>query len=301
MSQLALAPPGSYWFWVGLLILLSLLAFIGSFWLLQRARLIEDTPTSRLRSAAQGYVQIEGNARWMPGPEIVSPLSRLPCVWWRFRIEEWVERGRNSRWEVVEEGGSDDLFLIVDMTGECIVDPEGAEVRPTHDRTWRGFSPWPTEVPLRSPLFSMGQYRYSEKLIPVGERLFATGWFRTQSAHSEFDDAREVRELLAEWKRDRHELLRRFDTNGDGQIDSEEWEAARRAALEQVRAAQIERSADPDLNVLCEPPTRMPFLLWSAPKTALARRLKWVAGAGLAAATVGAGFALRLLHLRGTL
>jgi hypothetical protein len=301
MQHLALAQPGHFWLWTSALILLSIAAFSAAFWLLQRARLIEDTPTSRLRSAAQGYVQVEGNARWMPGPDIISPLSRQRCVWWRYSIEERVTRGNREEWMTIESGESSDLFLLIDPTGECIIDPEGAEVQPSIERSWRGFSTYPTDIPKRSPWFSMGQYRYREKLIVVGERLFATGWFRTQSAHTEFDDAQEVRELLAEWKRDRHELLRRFDTNKDGQIDVQEWEAARRAALEQVRAAQLERSTDPDLNVLSEPPTRLPFVLAAAPKHAVARRLKWIAGAGLLASTVGAGWAVRLLQGHGVL
>src|SRR5690606_12268401 len=63
----------------------------------------------------------------------------------------------------------------------------------------------------------------------------------------------DVRELLREWKRDRRELLRRFDANRDGEIDPQEWEAARRAAVEQVRAVHVEQSLSPDLHVLPQP------------------------------------------------
>jgi hypothetical protein len=36
-------------------------------------RLIADTPTARIRSAPQGFVQFEGTADWLPGPEIHAP------------------------------------------------------------------------------------------------------------------------------------------------------------------------------------------------------------------------------------
>jgi multidrug resistance efflux pump len=40
------------------------------------ARLIEDTPTSQVRSAAQGLVELVGTARGMPGAPVIAPLSR---------------------------------------------------------------------------------------------------------------------------------------------------------------------------------------------------------------------------------
>ena len=60
------ADPDGFWW----LCTLLAAATLGSGWLgfrrLKRARLIEDTPTQRLRSAAQGYVELEGAAstRW---------------------------------------------------------------------------------------------------------------------------------------------------------------------------------------------------------------------------------------------
>ena len=51
-------------------------------------RLIEDTPAAKIRSAPQGYVEIEGIGRMMDGPPIIAKVSGLPCVWYRYKIEE---------------------------------------------------------------------------------------------------------------------------------------------------------------------------------------------------------------------
>ena len=68
------------------LLLLSLAASIGGliwgFRSWRRSRLIEDTPLSRVRSATQGYVELGGRARLMPGPPILAPLTLQSCTWW---------------------------------------------------------------------------------------------------------------------------------------------------------------------------------------------------------------------------
>ena len=65
----------------------SAVALGYGFILLARARLMEDTPLSLIRSAAQGYVELQGTARTLPGPPIVAPLSGGRCCWWRYRID----------------------------------------------------------------------------------------------------------------------------------------------------------------------------------------------------------------------
>ena len=37
-------------------------------------RLIEDTPTAKIRSAPQGYVELEGTGKLMDGPPIIAKL-----------------------------------------------------------------------------------------------------------------------------------------------------------------------------------------------------------------------------------
>jgi hypothetical protein len=285
------------WLWIsgGAIAALGLL-FTG-FALLRRARLLEDTPTSLIRSAAQGYVELSGHARLLPGPPIVSPLSDTPCVWWSYHVQERYSEGGKTEWRTVENETSGELFLLADSTGECIVDPDYADVTASLRRSWGG----PVQRPHCPPdgsWFTFGSYRYNEKLILVGAPLYTTGWFRTQTSILDFNESRDVSELLAEWKRDRRTLLKHFDTNGDGEIDLQEWEAARRAALEQVRARQVEQSLNPELNVLAKPPDHRPFILSTLTQKSLTRRFRfWGLLCLLAAVTIG-GVCVHLLQLQ---
>lgn len=288
------APAGPFWLGAALLALASLAAFWTGFRELRHARLIEDTPTSRIRSAAQGYVELCGFARLLPGPDIFSPLSRARCAWWRYRIEhlETVQDGQRRRreWRVVEEACSEELFLLADETGECIVDPHGARAWPSLRRRWYGATSRPLEVPATSPWIGFGDWRYTEELITVGDPLYALGRFRSQTAVRADDEAAELRERLRQWKAEPRELLRRFDADGDGEISAAEWETARRTALEEIRAEHLEHALQPDLHVLCRPPDGREFLISTLSEKGLAWRLRaralGLAGAGLAGGLV---------------
>lgn len=74
----------------------------------RRAWRLADTPIARIRPAPQGYVELYGRARLLPGPPILAPLSSLPCAWYRYQIEE---RSSGGRWWLVESGDSDNLSL----------------------------------------------------------------------------------------------------------------------------------------------------------------------------------------------
>lgn len=264
-QELAAANAGDFWFWTGAALLASVGGFVVAFASLHKARLIENTPTSLIRSAAQGYIELDGFARLLPGPEIHSPLSGARCCWWRYRIEQKETTSRNgrrtTRWRTIESGTSDALFLIADATGECVIDPEGAEVDPSLTRQWRGTTRRPQQIPGKSTWLQFGDYRYKEELLGVGDPLYALGWFRSQSGHHDFNEDAEVGDLLRTWKADQRALLARFDANRDQTIDLQEWGAVRRAALAEVRAAHLQRSVDPDVHVLSRPADGRPFLL----------------------------------------
>lgn len=267
--------------WTTLLVGCGLLGTGAMFWglrQLRRLRQLEDTPTSLIRSAAQGYVELRGNARLLPGEPVTAPLSLGRCVWWRYKVERRETVFRNGRtrreWQTLESGESTDLFLLVDHSGECIVDPEGAKVIPSRRQRWYGSVRRPQRGPQAGSWSVFGSYRYTESTIDVGAPLYATGWFRSQMAVTSAGTDREVRDLLSDWKRDRRALLARFDRNRDGQIDTAEWEEVRRAAFAQVEREQRDEPVRPNLHVLSCPPRREPFLLSTHSQEQIIGRLR---------------------------
>jgi len=269
--------------------LLAAFAFIWRNW--RRARLLEDTPTARIRSAPQGYVELEGEGRPLPGPPIVAPLTGTPCLWYRYRveIEEEDSHGQavHRRWRTLASGVSDALFEVDDGTGRCVIDPEGAEVVPDVSDTWYGDTPKPAAGPKRLGRLTIGSgdYRYTEERLLPGH-LYAVGWF--ESVRPGDGDLRaEISARLRAWKQDPGMLLRRFDRNGDGEIDAAEWEHARAEAERETLAERAERAVQSATHLLRLPTDGRPFILSAEPQARLAGRFRRRAlGALLATALV---------------
>jgi hypothetical protein len=188
----------------------------------RRYRQIHDLPTSNVASAAQGYVELLGQARMLPGTQVLSRLSSSPCCWYSYQIEE---KGSNDKWHTVDSGRSVERFLLVDETGQCVIAPEGAEVL-THDhKQWEA-----------------GSYRYNEWLLLGRTVLYAIGEFSTTSAAAATarDERADVGALLADWKKKEQRLRERFDLDRDGRIDLKEWGLARLQAQREVRKQHAE-------------------------------------------------------------
>jgi hypothetical protein len=221
--------------------LLALAALLACFSRLRRDRFMADTPLVRIRSAAQGYVRIEGIASEPPGEAMRSPLTGRTCVWWDYRVdyEEKTERGATV-YRAIEKATSVTPFVLSDSDGECLVGPVGAEVTATINDRWRGNTPHPTGLPYFQSGFLVagtGAYVYHERLIAPGSRLSVLGELRS---HTEFGAVDEkTQEILRQWKLNQPALLRRFDRNHDGQIDAAEWDAARAAARTEAEATVL--------------------------------------------------------------
>lgn len=277
--------PAEYWLAVALLALVGAAGFIRGFRWWRWARLIEDTPTSRVRSAAQGYVELVGTGRRMPGAPVIAPLSRLPCTWWRYTVERRTRDTKSrTRWSVVSRGVSDALFLLEDDTGQCIVDPDGADVLPQATDTWYGSTPLPEAgPPIHRGFRGFGRdYRYRESRMHDGDPLYAVGWFRTEGGVLPGAIADDVAALLREWKKDQASLLARFDSDGDGILTLAEWEKAREAAHEQVLEQRRREAVRPGVHVLARPSVPgKPLLLAAGDAQRLARRYRWHSAGGL--------------------
>lgn len=229
----------------------------------RRQRLIQDIPTSRIASAAQGYVELSGRIDSHNSETLLAKLSQTPCVWYRYQIEK---KDSEGDWRVEEFGDSDETFFMSDATGTCVVDPEGAEVT-----TWR------------KNVWVKHDRRYTEYLLLPDDDLYALGDFTTLGYNASPQETRqEVGALLAAWKTDRSALLRRFDANQDGEIDLAEWETARTAAEEQICAAHIERAAGSPVHLLGKPKSNRPFLLSNLGYQKLSRRYRFWAWGHLA-------------------
>ena len=289
--------PVEYWLFLAAVAATGAWGFVRGFRWWHWARLIEDTPTSRVRSAAQGYVELTGTGRRMPGAPVIAPLSKLPCTWWRYTVERRVRDSRNRlRWRVVSHRVSDSLFCLEDETGRCIIDPEGADVLPAATDKWYGATPLPVAgPPMHRGFRGFGSdYRYRESRMHDGDPLYAIGWFRTEGNVQPGAAEEEVGALLRQWKRDQATLLGRFDADGDGTLSMLEWEQARAAAHQRVMAERRRQAAEPGIHILERPRDGRPLLLAAGDAQRLARRYRWHAVAGLAAFVgAAAGSAIR--------
>lgn len=243
----------------GWLICLSIMAAISILaWLsaLNRLRTIRDTPTSKIASAAQGYVELIGRGHPF-GEPLLGKLSLLPCLWYRYQIER---RESENRWKTMDSGESDDSFILRDETGECVVDPEQAEILTQHRDQWHD-----------------GDYRYTEWKLIEHDSLYVIGQFRTQGGSSlDFNTREELNALLAEWKKDMPTLLKRFDLDNNGTLDMQEWMLARSAAKREVAKMMRETQEQPDINIISRPREGELFLISNLDQDKLSLRfLLW--------------------------
>lgn len=241
--------------WIGTLGGVAVLAFIAWVMSFRRALAISDTPTSRIASAAQGYVELIGLALNHPTAPVLSKLTGLPCCWYRFEV---MRRADNNKWERINSGVSTESFLLEDDSGRCLIDPEQAEVVPKRKDTWM-----------------QGDYRYTEWLILPREKVYAIGQFSTLGgANSELDFNRDVSWLLAQWKLDRPKLLEQFDLDKDGDISEEEWMLARQQARREIRKHHREVLSEAGTHVLHKPADGRLFMISNIDPARLAVRYR---------------------------
>jgi hypothetical protein len=113
-------------FEVGFLIaggVVLLIAFAFFWWgrsSMRKAKRIEDTPTTPVRSVAEGFVEVKGRVK-NKGQLLSSPLTKKPCVYYRFHVEEHVQRGKNSYWKTVVDDKQDCGVLVEDASQASIL------------------------------------------------------------------------------------------------------------------------------------------------------------------------------------
>ena len=206
----------------------------GFFWgfkRLRRKRLIENIPTSKIRSLALGLVELIGHAQT---PSLLSsPLTKTPCVYYRYLIERYQQSGRSSRWVKVAAGSSKGVaFWLKDETAAILVFPAGAEIEVTC--SYKFTSGWQKPIPadLKLALSDFGiagrglfgdrALRFSEWLIRPGEEVYVLGTAK-QTRDEIPDNKQSLNDRLREIKKNPKKMSA-ADTNQDGAISQEEWD-----------------------------------------------------------------------------
>jgi hypothetical protein len=253
----------------------------------RRFRFVDGTATSKIRSAAQGHVELKGLGEWMPGDSISSPFSESRCVWYHCTIDKKKRSGKRTSWTNISDECSGHLFRLVDDTGACIIDPDDAHVIPETDVTWYGQS---TDGRNRPPdksswiQLGFGNYRFRERLIRPATPLYALGWLRTvRSIPSDEFVAKQVEDLVRQWKLQPQRYLRDFDLDKNGKIQKQEWKAIRAAARRKV-LSKIESEKQEHHVLSCPQDGRHPFILSATEEEELVARKKFYAYASLSAA-----------------
>lgn len=199
---------------------------IDALWQVRRRRRMEDTATSRIRAAAQGYVELQGRLLTPDGKPRIAPHWNVPCLWWRYRVSRFAEEKR----VILDEGESPGPWVIDDGTGQCLVDPYEAGLIPFRELLLPKFNgvlerkvwskpdpdrPVP-ELPklprwaerLVDPEKLRPQIQYEEEWLPFGVDAHLSGEFVTRSDAHFLISPTDGRSLKATFGTER-ELIRR--------------------------------------------------------------------------------------------
>ena len=285
----------------GILLVGFALLLYYAFVAFRRYRIMNGTATSRIRSAAQGHVELKGLAEFMQNGVIQSPFSGSRCVWYHCTIDKRTRTGKRTTWANISDECSGQLFRLVDDTGDCIIDPDHAHVIPETDLTWYGdHTESRSQVPAKKRLvsFNPGKYRFRERLIRPATPIYAMGWFKT--IYSNVSDeliAEQTADLVKQWKLQPHRYLSEFDTDQNGKIQQREWKAIRAEARKQILARNSRQQQE--YHVISRPnDKRHPYILSAVDEDVVVSRKRLKAYASLALAFLIFGTLVTLFSIR---
>jgi hypothetical protein len=190
----------------------GLYLFLLGFHFLARRRLLLNTPTSKIRSASLGLVEVSGLA--IGRSTIPAPITGKPC--YLYHTTAWQQRdsSKNQEWERVADETLFVPFFLDDGTGELLVEPLGADLdlhRDFREEYRASFFSTRNQVPPQVGAFlsrhgvtPARRIRIEECCIKPKNALFAVGTLAENPGH-------EVRPLPVP-----AEQTRALVTNGNG-------------------------------------------------------------------------------------
>jgi hypothetical protein len=149
--------------------------FFRGFPFLKRKHLIEDIPTSTVRGASLGAVELSGK---VVGPyTLIAPLSETDCFYYRAVVRGSSDEEKTPREEILYAP-----FFLDDGTGRVLVDPRGAETEllATVDDEYSPSSgdAFTRHFLVRHGISSSLPAHIEEHCIRAGDRLYVLGTLR---------------------------------------------------------------------------------------------------------------------------
>jgi hypothetical protein len=176
--------------------------FIFGFKSYSKKKLIENIPTSRIRSVAGGLVEVKGKSAVFK-EKIKSLLTNKNCIYHKTVVEKYVKSGKSSSWVPIFHREDKPVFYVKDSTGKILVKPDEAEfdLKPSFNFTTNVFNVLPKKIErvLDSEnihyknIFGMHYtLRLAEFTVPVGSDVYVMG----KAVPSEFKKGREEDALM---------------------------------------------------------------------------------------------------------
>ena len=160
-------------------------AVIKGFMMINRKRLIQNMPTSTVRSIAMGLVELKGKA--VAAKEtLTAPFSAKKCFRYWWIVEERREdKDGHEYWRTISSGSEGVPFYLQDATGKVLISAEQAELdMPSTFQAGSGIGREPPPV-VKQWLEKKGikwsgwifnkPLRYRESAIEAGSQLYIMG------------------------------------------------------------------------------------------------------------------------------
>ena len=179
-----MADGGSPFFWAIIGMGAGIVVFVIGLRSFLLKRMIENIPTSKVRSIAMGLVEVYGSA--VPIKAMKSPFSRKDCVYYKYKIEEQRSDGKRTYWATLRKEEKSVPFLLKDDTGSVMVDCAGANMEISVDSIFEsgiGHDP-PKQVLdfLNAQRIAHDSFlgfnkhmKYTEWFISPGDKLYVLG------------------------------------------------------------------------------------------------------------------------------
>lgn len=174
-------------------------------------RRIENLPTSSIRSLAMGLCEIQGTAHKALKENVISPFSGKPCVYYRYTVEEYRQRGKHSEWVIIQSREHRDPFFVKDKTGSVLVHPQGATIdlkaHVVQTGTFRSTPPhikkFASEhnINLQSFFGFNKQLKFTEYILAQGDPVFVLGTAGDNPHQEEATARHSVEDIMIQEKR----------------------------------------------------------------------------------------------------